>query len=323
MRVQYQPPEDWKDFERMCSAIFSRAFGIKKLQPYGRSGSSQKGVDLFGKYRSGFSLLGIQCKSKQLYPQKNITIREVNAEIEKAKKFEPELSHYIIATSASRNTEVQDYLLNNVEADDTLRFKVEVIFWDDIQDYLNKSPDLVNEFYLQQFAKNSPAISKPFKPAFHEHLKLGDESDVFYYYASDNGEIFLKSYNDNFSFYLKKDSIFAQLNRFGLSTSLLDGNVERLGHMYIDVCELTDLFGLYILNEEIESFSLSSMVTTGEFRWSTLDASICMVYVVEDGKIYDDSGFSIPSRDEKRISAVHEALSEIALRIRTKTGLYR
>lgn len=323
MRVQYQPPEDWKDFERMCSAIFSKKFGIKKLQKYGRSGSRQKGVDLFGKYRSGFSLLGIQCKSKQLYPQKNITIREITAEIEKAKNFEPELSHFIIATSASRDTKVQDYLINNLESDDTLRFKVEVIFWDDIQDYLKKSPDIVNEFCLHPLGANSPPVPKPFRPAFHVHLKLGDESDVFYYYASNNGEIFLQSYNDNFTFFLKKDAIFANLNKFGLSTRLLNGNVERLGHMYIDVCELADLFGLYIRNEEIESFSLSIMGNTGEFTWSTLDASVCMVYAREDGKICDDSGFSIPSRDGERISAVHEALNEISLRIRTRTGLYR
>ncbi|MCU6236705.1 hypothetical protein KWH75_06440 [Morganella morganii] len=242
MRLQYQPPEDWRDFERLCKVIFAKKFQIQELSLYGRQGSKQNGVDLFGRYRHWYSALGVQCKLKQNYPMKCITVKEVADEINKAKEFKPELSHYIVATTAPRNIQVQDYLHNEVASDDTLRFSVDVCFWDDIQDYLNDFPDVANRFYNNK--ENSELF---FLEPFYKSIGLNDESDVFYYYESDQGEIYLTGKHDDLTIYVKKDSIFINFNkecRFNLR--MVNGCTKKIGHIYIDIFSLTDFLGGFV-----------------------------------------------------------------------------
>jgi hypothetical protein len=95
---QLHPPASWDKFEEICADLFSRIWNDPELVRYERSGQRQKGVDIYGKQNGADS--GVQCKGKRIWPPTKLTIAEINAEIEEAKKFRPTLKTYIIATTA-------------------------------------------------------------------------------------------------------------------------------------------------------------------------------------------------------------------------------
>jgi hypothetical protein len=95
---QLLPPPSWDKFEEICADLFSRIWNDTQLVRYGRTGQRQNGVDIYGKENGADS--GVRCKGKRSWPPTKLTIAEINAEIEKAKKFSPALKTYIIATTA-------------------------------------------------------------------------------------------------------------------------------------------------------------------------------------------------------------------------------
>ncbi|WP_024768068.1 hypothetical protein [Aquimarina macrocephali] len=73
----------------------------------GRSGQAQARIDVYGIPYGEDSYLGIQCKGKDEYTAKQLTEKEIQQEIEKAKNFEPSLKKMYFATTAVRDASVQ------------------------------------------------------------------------------------------------------------------------------------------------------------------------------------------------------------------------
>jgi tetratricopeptide (TPR) repeat protein len=97
-------PRDWQDFERKMRELIARVLADPNTQMNGRSGQPQNGVDIWGHRNEDRSrLVGVQCKKSD----NEVTVAELDAELEKAKGFTPTISEFILVTTASRDAKIQ------------------------------------------------------------------------------------------------------------------------------------------------------------------------------------------------------------------------
>lgn len=132
-----QKPENWQDFESLCKKLWGEIFEIpNKIKKNGRSGQIQHGVDVYGIPKGETGYVGIQCKGKDDYAQKKLTQKEVDKEIEKAKLFKPALETLIFATSANKDSTIEEYIrLKDIEND----FEILLYCWEDIADLIEEN----------------------------------------------------------------------------------------------------------------------------------------------------------------------------------------
>ena len=132
-------PKNHADFERKSVVLFQELLSDPSVKRLGRSGQKQYGVDLLG-YRNGDlkKLVGIQCKKKQ--PNKALTATEVRTEVRKALKYRPPLSEYIIVTTASDDTNLDQIAtqLTKQQRDKRRKIKIQVWGWDTLEDYIDR-----------------------------------------------------------------------------------------------------------------------------------------------------------------------------------------
>lgn len=143
----FPKPRDWETFEDIICDVFSRKYQTYNFQRYGRRGQVQHGVDIVGPIDNG--LLGIQCKH---HPDTTISTHEIDEEIEKSETFQPPLTEYIIATSASRTNTAHKYVLQVSESrKEQGKYPVLIKFWEDIYDWLAEYPDLLYKHFTRYF----------------------------------------------------------------------------------------------------------------------------------------------------------------------------
>jgi hypothetical protein len=104
----------------------------------GRRGQRQHGVDIVGHppWAKGRTA-GAQCKNTD-----SLTLAGVNAEVEKAKGFNGELSEFLLVTSGDRDAFLQAEVREHYKAQPA-PFHVEILFWPDIVADISGSADLV------------------------------------------------------------------------------------------------------------------------------------------------------------------------------------
>ena len=136
-RKDRTPPANWQDFEDLCLKLWRpRLIGAKK---HGRSGQPQAGVDIFGRDPKTEAWVGIQCKQRGQWPKKVLTASEIETEVEQAERFKPPLSHFIVATTAPRDAEVQRLVREMSDRRRSKgRFQIDLFSWDDLQDWLQE-----------------------------------------------------------------------------------------------------------------------------------------------------------------------------------------
>ena len=143
---QLTPPASWDKFEEMCADLFSRIWKDPQVVRHGRSGQRQNGVDIYG--RDNGENYGVQCKGKRIWPPTELKISEIDEEVERAKKFEPALSHYIIATTADNDVHVTNHV--NAISERHLQeglFRVTVFGWRELVRRLDDYPDLKEKHF--------------------------------------------------------------------------------------------------------------------------------------------------------------------------------
>ncbi|MGY2908140.1 hypothetical protein [Bradyrhizobium sp. URHC0002] len=145
--AQLPPPESWEEFESMCADLYSRIWNDPNTQKHGRQGQPQGGVDVYGR-PDGQHYAGVQCKKKDTWPLKELTITDVDQEVEKAKTWHPGLTEYIVATTAPNDEKVQSHV-RDVTAAHSLQglFPVSVVGWSELTRRLTSYPDLVRKYY--------------------------------------------------------------------------------------------------------------------------------------------------------------------------------
>jgi len=79
----------------------------------GRQGQSQHGVDVYGRRGGDGAWVGVQCKRRL---DKPVTARGLREELEKAKRFQPPIAEFVLATTAPRDAAIQEEARRLTEA---------------------------------------------------------------------------------------------------------------------------------------------------------------------------------------------------------------
>ena len=157
------PPKSWEELEEICADLFSREWKDNNATRYGRQGQRQNGVDIYGRPdREKYA--AVQCKGRSKWPPDPLTIKDIDAEVTKAKRFTPKLAEYIIATVDPNDKAVQDYARKLTERHSrTGLFSVHVVAWPELNRRLTQHPDLIKKHYsyvanaeIQQDVKDLP-----------------------------------------------------------------------------------------------------------------------------------------------------------------------
>lgn len=142
-------PKSWDEFEDIVWEVYTRKWQDPYAQRYGRSGQAQNGIDIYGQQNSSKDYIAVQCKR---YEDKKLNIPKIIEEVTKAESFSSPISEYLIATTASRDTKLQDFLrILNEERKSEGKFAVHIIFWEDLCSYLAHSDnyDLLRKYYAE------------------------------------------------------------------------------------------------------------------------------------------------------------------------------
>lgn len=128
-------PKNEADFEHMCAQIYGVVFNDPTPKTNGRKGQAQGGVDVFVNAK-GIGRIGVQCKK---YFRTMLKRKHVDDEVEKADMNKTPIKRLLIATTSPSDAS----LLHEVQLISDGReakglFTVEVEFWEDIENHINK-----------------------------------------------------------------------------------------------------------------------------------------------------------------------------------------
>ncbi|MCH7752279.1 MAG: hypothetical protein IH898_09015 [Planctomycetes bacterium] len=151
LNQQIAPPDTWQEFEKLCRDLWERIWGDPNTQLNGRGGQSQHGVDVFGHLGGSGDLQGVQCKGKDGRYGRFVTEKELRAEVKKAKKFQPAIKAFILATTAPSDAPIQEVArLLTVEHKVKGLFSVQVLGWGEIHQRFAGYPELIDKYYPDQ-----------------------------------------------------------------------------------------------------------------------------------------------------------------------------
>ncbi|MEI7940577.1 MAG: SUMF1/EgtB/PvdO family nonheme iron enzyme [Verrucomicrobiota bacterium] len=139
---RWEPPNDATAFESLCLDLWKDLWQDSGAQKHARRGQKQDGVDLFGREKG--NLVGVQCKQKDGRLWAKVTEAELEAEVAAARRFEPKLARFILATTAPRDAALQRKANQLTEQHRQQElFSVEVWAWEDIWHELYRRYDLL------------------------------------------------------------------------------------------------------------------------------------------------------------------------------------
>src|ERR1043166_5148228 len=125
-----RPPEYWTDFEDLCKKLWGEIWRCPEIKKNGRSGQQQNGVDIYGVPFGEVAFYGIQCKGKDTYTNKQFLEAEVETEIHKAKSFKPPLKKLYFATTAVKDTKIEEFVRQrDIENRQNGLFEVHIFSW--------------------------------------------------------------------------------------------------------------------------------------------------------------------------------------------------
>ena len=144
--TQIKKPEHWQDFEKLCKKLWGEIWDCPNtIKRNGRSGQKQNGVDVYGIPKGETQYYGIQCKGKDEYTNSTLTYKEIDEEIQKAESFKPKLKCFIFATTANKDTDIEEYIRNkDIEYRTKGLFEVHLACWEDIVDLLEERRNTYN-----------------------------------------------------------------------------------------------------------------------------------------------------------------------------------
>ena len=163
---RWEPPNDSTAFESLCLDLWKDIWQDSDAQKNGRRGQRQDGVDIFG-HKNG-SVVGVQCKQKDGRLWAKVTPDELEAEVEAARRFEPKLARFILATTASRDTAVQRRANQLTEQHKKAGlFTVAVWAWEDIWHELYRRKPLFDKIAPICWPRHvGAALASPFNSLY-------------------------------------------------------------------------------------------------------------------------------------------------------------
>ena len=159
--VQIRKPENWQDFEKLCKKLWGEIWKCSDtIQRNGRNGQNQHGVDVYGIPQGLNVYYGIQCKGKDEYTHSQLTEKEIDREIAKAKTFEPPLKRFVFATTANKDAAIETYIRKkNIESLEEGSFEICISCWEDIVDLLEEQRNTYNWYINNCQYKDSSDVS--------------------------------------------------------------------------------------------------------------------------------------------------------------------
>jgi len=146
--TQLRKPKNWQDFEKLCKKLWGELWKCSaSIKLNGRSGQNQCGVDISGMPLGEIEYFGIQCKGKDDYTKSRLTETEIDNEITKALKFQPQLKTLIFATTADKDVNIEQYVRQkNIKQLENGLFSIDIFSWGDIVDLLEEHRSTYNWF---------------------------------------------------------------------------------------------------------------------------------------------------------------------------------
>ncbi len=183
MILNFPPPSNWQDFQILTLRLVEQLCDPTTVRDYGRQGQRQDGVDVYGEM-FGEGHLGVQCK--QMQPGKQLNLKLIQEEAEKARAFLPALNIFAVSTTLPEDTAVHK-AVTKLNAAQTYPFKITYWSWSRFNDSLNRSSRLVEESYaayakafgvgaeLLEINALREAFDRPaFIDDFHHELSVSD-----------------------------------------------------------------------------------------------------------------------------------------------------
>ena len=138
-------PRSKDDFEKLCRDILRLQWSRPGIEIYGKSGEGQEGVDLLD--LSGQDpLVAGQCKLKEEH--KSLPPAEIEAEVNKAKRFQLPLGKYAILTTGKVSVHAQRKVrqLNQIHKAQGL-FEIELYAWENICELIQQYTEVHEAHY--------------------------------------------------------------------------------------------------------------------------------------------------------------------------------
>ena len=159
--TQIRKPENWQDFESLCKKLWGEIWNCSDtIQRNGRNGQNQHGVDIYGIPQGQSGYYGIQCKGKEEYTHSQLTKKEIDREIAKAKNFKPSLKRFVFATTANKDVTIEEYIrIKNIENINEGLFEIYLASWEDIVDLLRNYRSTFNWYINNCQYQDSTDIS--------------------------------------------------------------------------------------------------------------------------------------------------------------------
>jgi hypothetical protein len=175
-------PSNWQDFETLCKKLWGEIWQCAEIKKNGRAGQLQDGVDIYGQPSGQQGYIGIQCKGKVEYNDKQFTESEIIKEIDKAKNFKPKLRKLYFATTALKDARIEEFVREkNIENQVAGLFEVHLYSWEDIVELIDENKHTSDWYINNQNYKANHAASLFFengekeitlKPKFKQHKTL-------------------------------------------------------------------------------------------------------------------------------------------------------
>ena len=157
-------PRNWQDFESLCKKLWGEIWNCPEIKKYGRNGQAQNGVDIYGIPFGEDEYYGIQCKGKDAYTHKRLSLKEIDQELQKATLFQPPLKKLYLATTASKDVTLERYIRNkNLEHKKQQLFEVHLFCWEDIVDLIEENQNTYQYYVNSIHFKTAQSVEITFQ----------------------------------------------------------------------------------------------------------------------------------------------------------------
>lgn len=132
----FPPPKTEQKFEDFCLDLWREIWRDDSINKVGTRGSSQDGLDIYGREQSTGEYIGIQCT---ITKNASKLLAKFKSDVELAKQFTPPIKKFIFAYTGKNNKTLQEEARKiTVENETKGLFSVEVASWETICLHLNR-----------------------------------------------------------------------------------------------------------------------------------------------------------------------------------------
>lgn len=251
-------PQDDKEFEIIVKDYCKKIYNNADL--FGRNGQKQNGIDIFSVNEDDNTIIGIQCK---FYSK--INKKDIDSIINELEGFTQPLSKIIIATTAKRDSKIQEYTL---ELNVTREVKIEMLYWDTISDIIVTDEEMLKRHYPQ--------------------------SIQILYFNSKKNENTMEDMINEFNTFIQECYIIQYLNIDQVTQGV---EIELVGHVDVFIIQVGLLLQRYILFQQEKKYIAIKKI----LRLMNEYAGFCgeILFPTRRRKIYNTR--TIPYNKDKRI----------------------